>query len=134
MNPAHLHLMLNHLPVVGLALALVFLGWGLARRNQTLTKTSLATLVAIALLAILAFLTGEPAEGIAERLPEVSKPFIEKHEEAAQIAFVATLVAGVAALASLWLFRAKAVALWCSSSVLPSHYYTDTHFASRLQG
>ncbi len=110
--------MLNHLPVVGLAFSLALLGWGLVRRNQTLMKAGLAALIAIALLAVPAFLTGEPAEKIAGGLPGVSKPVIERHEDAAKMAFVTTLVAGVAALAGLWLSRAKTVAVWCSSSVL----------------
>ena len=118
MNPAHLHLMLNHFPVVGLVFALAFLGWGVVRRNPSLMKISFAVLVAVALLAIPAFLTGEPAEKVAEGLPGVSDPIIEQHEKAAKVALVVTLVTGAAALAGLWLYRGKAVASWCMTSVL----------------
>jgi uncharacterized membrane protein len=118
MNPAHLHLVLNHFPVVGLVFALAFLAWGVFRRNQSITKAGFAALVAVALLAIPAFLTGEPAEEIAEGLPGVAHSIIEQHENAAKAALVATLAAGIAALAGLWFSRGKAVGAWCSSSAL----------------
>jgi len=110
--------MLNHFPVVGLVFALALLGWGALRKNPSLTKAGFAALVVVALLAIPAFLTGEPAEKIAERLPGVSDPIIEQHENAAKVAFIVTLMDGGAALVGLWLARGKAVASWCASSVL----------------
>lgn len=118
MNIAHLHLILNHLPVIGLLFALALLGWGLARRNQTLMKASLVCLVAVALFTIPAFLTGEPAEKIAKPLPGTSNIHLEQHEDAAKAALVVTLVAGGTALLSLLLFRTKAIAAWCGASVL----------------
>ncbi len=118
MNSARLHLMLNHFPVVGLVFALALLGWGALRKNPSLTKGGFVALVFVALLAVPAFLTGEPSEKIAEPLPGVSHPIIEEHEDVAKAAFIVTLVAGVAALAGLWLARGKAVASWCATSVL----------------
>ncbi len=118
MNPAHLHLMLNHFPVVGLVFALALLGWGMLPQNQTLAKAGFAALVVVALLAVPVFLTGEPAEKIAEPLPGVSHPIIEQHEDVAKAAFIVTLAAGGAALLGLWLTRGKAVAAWCSSPTL----------------
>ncbi len=118
MNSAHLHLMLNHFPVVGLVFTLALLGWGALRKNPSLTKAGFAALVVVAMLAVPAFLTGEPAEKIAEPLPGVSHPIIEQHEDVAKAAFIVTLVAGVAALLGLWLTRGRAVAAWCASSVL----------------
>lgn len=118
MNSAHLHLMLNHFPVVGLVFALALLGWGALRKNPSLAKGGFAALVVVALLAVPVFLTGEPAEKIAEPLPGVSHPIIEQHEDVAKAAFIVTLVSGVAALVGLWLTRGKAVAAWCASSVL----------------
>ena len=118
MNPAHLHLILNHLPVVGLVFAFALLGWGTFRKNSTLAKAGFVTLIVVALLAVPAFLTGEPAEKVAKALPGVSDPIIEQHEDVAQAALIATTVAGVAALLGLWLARRKAVASWCALAVL----------------
>ena len=110
--------MLNHFPVVGLAFVLAILLWGVFRRNASLMKAGFGALVAVAVLAIPAFLTGEPAEKIAEGLPGVAHANIERHENIAQAALVVTLAAGVAALAGLLFSRGKAVAAWCSSSAL----------------
>ncbi len=110
--------MLNHFPVVGLVFALVLLAWGALRKNSSLAKAGFAALVVVALLAIPAFLTGEPAEQISKRLPGVSHPILEQHEDVAKVALIVTLVTGVAALVALWLARGKAVASWCASSVL----------------
>lgn len=52
MNPAHFHLMLNHLPVVGLPFALVLAGWGAIRRNPSVMKAGFVALIAVALIAI----------------------------------------------------------------------------------
>ena len=54
----------------------------------------------------------------SDRHPGVAHPIIEQHENVAKAALVVTLVAGLAALAGLWLSRGKAVAGWCSSSAL----------------
>lgn len=97
----------------GLPFAPALLGGGALRENSSLAKAGFA-----ALLAVPVFLTGEPAEKIAEPLPGVSHHIIEQHEEVAKVAFIVTLAAGVAALAGLWLARGKAVASWCASSVL----------------
>lgn len=110
--------MLNHFPVVGLVFALAILCWSVFRRNASLTKAGFVALVAVAGLAIPAYLTGEPTEEIAEGLPGVAHSIIEQHENVAKAALIVTLVAGVAALAGLWFSRGKAVAGWCSSSAL----------------
>ena len=83
------------------------LAYGIVRRSQELTKAGMGALVIVALLAIPAYLTGEPAEEIAERLPGVTEQLIETHEDAAKIAFAASLVVGMLALAGLGLYRGK---------------------------
>jgi hypothetical protein len=107
MNPVHLHLMLNHLPVVGMGFAVCLLAYGIVRRSQELTKAGMGALVIVALLAIPAYLTGEPAEETAERLPGVTEQVIEPHEDAAKVAFALTLAVGALALAVLGVFRGK---------------------------
>lgn len=63
MNPAHLHLMLNHIPVLGTAFCMVLVGSALIQKSEELKRVSLGAFVIVALLAIPAYLTGEPAEG-----------------------------------------------------------------------
>ncbi len=105
MNLAHLHLVLNHVPVIGMVLALSLMFAAAVRRSDELKRVSLALLVAFALVAIPVFLTGEPAEDVVERLPGVSKAAISQHEGAADLAFLAMEVAGALALVGLLFYR-----------------------------
>lgn len=105
MNLAHLHLILNHAPVLGTAFGLGLLLYGVWRRSDELKKAALGVLVIVSLLAIPAYLTGEPAEEVVEALPGDAKAIIERHEDAAVYAFSGILVVGAAALTGLIVFR-----------------------------
>lgn len=119
MNTAHWHLLLNHLPVLGPVFGLGLLALGLWRKSEALKRVSLAVFLLAALLAIPAYLTGEPAEDMVERLPGVSKPIIERHEEAAAAGFTAIVVLGVVALGGLIRYRgSRGVAPWFAVVVL----------------
>lgn len=105
MNLTHLHLALNHIPVLGTAFGLALLIFGLWRKSNELKKTALCTFVVIALMAVPAYLTGEPAEDGVEGLPGVSEAIIEQHEEAANVAFASVGALGVIALLGLLALR-----------------------------
>jgi hypothetical protein len=105
MNPAHLHLILTHIPVIGIPLGLCFLAYGFLRGSKGAMRGALFMLVAIAAIAIPTFLTGEPAEEIVEHLPGVAEPIIEQHEDAAVVSLVLTIVTGALAFGALWLGR-----------------------------
>ncbi|MBI5366994.1 MAG: hypothetical protein HZA54_08150 [Planctomycetes bacterium] len=97
MNAAQLHLALNHLPGAALVFSLPFLAWGLTRKAQTALLLGLWLLVAGAVTAIPAYVTGEPAEELVEGRAGVTHALIEEHEEAAEVALPAALVVGVVA-------------------------------------
>lgn len=108
MNQAHLHLLLNHLPLLGTAFGVLLLLFALWRKSAELQRVSLGVFVLAALSAIPTYLTGEPAESVVEHLPGVAEAFIEQHESASLIALVAAMVTGVASLAGLLLTRRAA--------------------------
>ena len=119
MNTAHLHLILNHIPVLGTFITLGLLSFALWKRSEEAKRTALGLLVIIALLAVPAFLTGEPAEGVVKGLPGVSGAIIEQHEEAAQGAFIGLCILGGVALAGLlWFRRGQIMPSWFGSIVL----------------
>jgi uncharacterized membrane protein len=118
-NPAHVHLLLNHLPVVGSIFALFLLMMGVIRRSSELQRAALAAFVLVALLAIPTFLTGEPAEKLVTNLAGVSKGLIETHEEAAEVSLWVIEAVGVFALAGLLLYRrATTFPRWYTASSL----------------
>jgi len=101
MNAVHIHLILNHIPILGTLFALIVLSFGFFLKNETLARTSLITMVVCALVAIPVFISGEDAEHLVEGYPGVSAINIEDHEEQAEIAYWAILVSGAVALGTL---------------------------------
>ncbi|GIX49410.1 MAG: hypothetical protein KatS3mg131_3621 [Candidatus Tectimicrobiota bacterium] len=110
MNWAHAHLVLVHVPVVGLAFGLLLLGLAWVRHRPEVLRAGCLLLVLSALLAFFAFLTGEPAEETVEHLPGVAEGLIERHAAAALPATLATGLAGAAALAVLLRRRSAGMA------------------------
>jgi hypothetical protein len=94
MNPAHLHIIINHIPVIGIPFGTALLVWGFLRKSHEVKQAGLLVFVAIALVTIPTFLTGKAAEDVVEHLPGVSEELIENHERAATIALIATSILG----------------------------------------
>ncbi|GAB3869103.1 hypothetical protein GCM10028824_15500 [Hymenobacter segetis] len=105
MNQAHLHLIVNHVPIVGSLFAAVLLGAGVLRHNLDLTKAGLVAVLAAGLLCLPAQLTGEGAAAIAQNLPRVSRALIHNHEEAAELGFWVLEAAAALALFGLLLLK-----------------------------
>lgn len=101
MNPAHLHIILNHIPVIGIPFGIAILSYGFLRRNAQIRTLGLLVFVVIALITIPTYLAGKAAEDMVEHLPGVEEDLIENHERAATIALVATSVLGGLALIRL---------------------------------
>lgn len=105
MSFTHLHLLLNHFPVIGTILGIVLLGVALIRGSSELGKVSLGLFVGLAAIAILVYFTGEPAEDAIEKLPGFSEAITERHEEFALIATIGLGIFGALSLATLAFFR-----------------------------
>jgi uncharacterized membrane protein len=105
MNPAHVHLLVNHIPVLGVVLGLVVLAGAVLRSHALLTRCALAVFVVAALAAIPTYLSGEPAEEIVERAAGEIETWVEPHEEAASVALALVEALGVLALIGLRLSR-----------------------------
>ena len=101
MTWAHVHLAINHLPVILVPVAAAMLVTAWMRKSTDLTKAGLVILIVAAVSAGGAYLTGEPAESVVEDLPSVSDSAIEAHEEAALQAAVVTALAGLLAVGAL---------------------------------
>ncbi|HEU4642452.1 MAG TPA: DUF2231 domain-containing protein [Gemmatimonadaceae bacterium] len=109
MNTVHVHLLLNHFPVIGTIIGLALLAIGWARRNDALVRASLWLFAALALVAVVVYLTGEPAEDAVKHTAGFSDTIAERHEDAALIALIALGAFGVGALGVLWRFRRRAI-------------------------
>jgi hypothetical protein len=101
MNEAHLHLLLNHTPILGCLFGLVVLGWGLWKANPTVIRTGLVALLVAAGLCLPTQLTGEGAEEVLKQLPGFSRERVQAHEEAAELGFWMLELTGAGALLAL---------------------------------
>ncbi|GFZ79533.1 hypothetical protein GCM10011531_06700 [Aquaticitalea lipolytica] len=102
MNDAHFHLVVNHLPIVGVLIGFLVLLAGFVIKKPQVKNTALGIFIFSALTAIVAFLTGEGAEEIVENLPGISETLIHKHEEFAELFLTVMLILGSVSLITLF--------------------------------
>jgi hypothetical protein len=108
MSLTHVHLVLNHVPVLLTLVGLALLAWAAVRRSGEVRAVSLALFVVAAMAAAGVYLTGEPAEKAVKRLPGVNVAAIERHEDAAGVALGAVLALGAVSLVALVLGATRA--------------------------
>ncbi|MFN8253678.1 MAG: hypothetical protein U0V75_17535 [Ferruginibacter sp.] len=101
MNTTHLHLLLNHFPIIGTLIGSTLLLWGILRREQQLKSAGAFILVAMAAISFPVYLTGEPAEETVEDLPGVSEKMISLHEHAATLATWLLAVTGLLSVTAI---------------------------------
>lgn len=105
MSAAHVHLLLNHLPILGTLFSLLLLLYGLVRKSDEIKRVSFGSFIITSLVTIPAYGSGLAATSIVEGLPDVSKTIIEQHQQAALITLVTIEILGAVALLTLWLSR-----------------------------
>ncbi len=132
LNPAHIHLILNHIPILGtMIFSPLVLVWGLLRRSRDVTQTGLLLAIILALSTIPIYLTGEPAEEQIEKQPWFSETLTEAHEERAEGGLVAVLITGAGAVIALWRGRkGKPLGVVLPSAVLVGLVISAGFFAA----
>ncbi len=119
MNAAHIHLLLNHIPILGTIFGLLLLCYGIWKHSDEIKKASLGTFVITALITIPVYLTGDGAAQIVGNLPEVSVAIIRRHDSAATITLVAIEILGALSLFSLWFGRGnRGLKPWLTGVIL----------------
>src|SRR5262249_24528629 len=114
MNLAHVHLLLNHIPVLGTLIALGLYLVSLVADHDDLKQASLALFSLVALLAIPTYISGSGAQGALKESPDVSMSAIEAHQGAALLAFISMEITGAASLIGLWHFSRTVKNPWVS--------------------
>jgi hypothetical protein len=105
MDLAHIHLLLNHFPIVGYIIGGGLFLLSLVAKSDHLKLASLVVLLGISLIAIPTYITGNGAEDAIKSLPGVSKSLIGAHEGAAWVALGFMEFTGLFAWLALWQFR-----------------------------
>ena len=112
MDAVHVHLALNHVPIVGLMFALLLLVFALYRPSDDGRMVSLAALVLVALVSLPVYFTGQSSEDRVEKLPGVSEAVIDRHKDAAGVALAGAEVLGAIGVAGLVLVVRRAMPGW----------------------
>jgi len=107
MNEAHLHVALNHFPVVGAIIATGILLSGLLRKNEGVQRTALWIFILLALIAIPVLISGEAAKELLEHAPGFDEELIERHEELATITFWMLILSGIVSMVRLFFMHGK---------------------------
>ena len=103
MNDAHLHMVVNHFPIIGTILGLGILVAGIILKNNAVKSTAYGLFVVAAVFAAFSMGTGEGAEEIAEKLPSVTDQVIHEHEEMAEKLALVLYALGLVSLIGLYL-------------------------------
>ncbi len=107
LNMVHLHLILNHIPVLGAIFVTALFIIALVFRNVFLQKVSLWFLVMVALSTAVVYFTGDHSVALVENLPTYSSTILDAHRKAAQLGLAAMFVTGMIALGGALLYSNK---------------------------
>lgn len=103
MNEVHLHLVVNHFPIIGTIFGLGILVTGIFLKNNVVKNVAYVLFIVAAIFGAVSMATGEGAEEIAEKLPSVTEQFIHEHEEMAEKLAVVLYALGLVSSVGLFL-------------------------------
>ncbi len=101
MNAAHLHLIVNHIPIFTTLTGIFVLGWGMYKKEISIRNIAFVLFIIGAVSSYVAMETGESAEDIVEEVAAVSHDAIHDHEEAAELSFWFAMVMGLLSIVAL---------------------------------
>ena len=84
MNDAHLHMVVNHFPIIGSIFGLGILIISIILKNKTVQNVSYGLFIISAVFGAVSMATGEGAEEIVENLPNITHQIVHEHEEMAE--------------------------------------------------
>lgn len=102
MNEAHIHMLVNHFPIIGLFFGLGVLLFGVVKKNSVLKLAAYVMLIICVISGQLAMMTGDKAEHFVEDLPGFTHNVIHEHEEAAEAFMIPMYVLGLVSIVGLY--------------------------------
>ena len=106
-DAAHLHLMINHFPIIGTLIGGLLMAYALLHRDKSLQRVVLVMWLILAVMTPLVMKTGEEAEEKVENIAGISGKVIHEHEEAAELSLWLIIGLGIASLATLFIGKVK---------------------------
>lgn len=94
MDSVHIHLILNHVPILLSIISIPIVLWGYYRSNRSILRLGLLGFLIAGLTVIPVFLTGESAHERVEDIQTISERYMEEHEDAAEVSLWLTVLLG----------------------------------------
>ena len=105
MNFDHLHLLLNHVPIIGFFVGVGLFVASFTGTNEDLRRSALIIFAAVALVTIPTFASGVGADRSIAGEPGISEALVRRHEGAAMLGLWFVEATGAAAVMVLWRSR-----------------------------
>ena len=119
MNDAHIHLLVNHLPIMLPMIAIIARITAFFLDSDALKRFAMIMLILSGIFAFASMQSGEKAEEMLESTVFFTESYIEAHEEAAETYAIFTYVIAGMAIISLWAdFTKKSFAMILSEITL----------------
>jgi uncharacterized membrane protein len=119
MNEAHLHLALNHLPIIIPFIGLIVLISAFLVKSEIVKRCAFFIFILGALFTFPSFLTGEGAEEMVEDIQGITHDIIHKHEEIAETFVFLSYSLGALSILAVWAnWKRKTFSNWIAISVL----------------
>ncbi len=107
-NLVHIHLLLNHFPIIGTIIGVCLFLIALVGKSEDLQRASLVIFMGMALITMPTFMSGSAAQDAIKFLPGVPLALITAHLNAALLAYLFMEITGAFAWFGLWEYRRNA--------------------------
>jgi uncharacterized membrane protein len=105
MNLAHVHIVLNHVPSLGSIAGLLLLAIGIYRKDEVIKQSACFVLVLITMAVLPTYISGAEAQRIVAKSPSYSPGLVQLHQNAAMITLLLMTATGMFAWFGLWEYR-----------------------------
>ena len=105
LNAEHLHLLLNHFPTVGFSIGLGLFLVALFVKSAELKQAALVIFIAMALLSLPTYLSGNAAHFAIKDHAELSETMVQEHQDAALLGSIFMQLTGLLSWFELWRVR-----------------------------
>lgn len=109
MSLVHIHLLLNHFPVVGAFGGILLFAIAYQRDSSELARFGMAFFTALGIVTVLVYFTGLSSDEVARGLPAFSLPLLERHEEAGLASTVIMGALGGTTAFALWIYGPRRI-------------------------
>jgi hypothetical protein len=140
MDAAHIHLIVNHVPVLLTFFSLLLLAWGWIKNNESYISLSLVGYVLVGIFGFIAYQSGEGAEDIVEGMAGVTHDIIETHEHSGEWTMYMAIIQGILGLVAIGLYKAKSTLthylvplLWVFSLYVAGNFFYTAYTGGQIR-